>query len=218
MAWKCYGSKIELKLEKIHVYICIYMYIYIHVYILCKKLGLSLDLEKWSFCKKHIFSRNAHTTNMQKLKFQIILNYCLRMSVTIHTDLGDLKIELYCQQCPKTCENFLALCASGQYDGTTFHRNIPGFMVQGGDPSGSGKGGESIWGGCFEDEIHDNLRHNQRGVVSMANSGPNTNKVCLFFLISFFRDYFQNIFYSKVVFFIGQKINYSSKILQLFFG
>ena len=99
------------------------------------------------------------------------------MSVTMHTDLGDLKIELYCQQCPKTCENFLALCASGQYDGTTFHRNIPGFMVQGGDPTATGKGGQSIWGGTFEDEIHDNLRHNQRGVVSMANSGPNTNKV-----------------------------------------
>lgn len=102
-----------------------------------------------------------------------------RMSVTMHTDLGDLKLELYCQQCPKTCENFLALCASGQYDGTSFHRNIPGFMVQGGDTSGrgTGKGGESIWGGGFEDEIHDNLRHNQRGVLAMANSGPNTNKV-----------------------------------------
>ena len=80
------------------------------------------------------------------------------MALTMHTDLGDLKCELFCQQCPKTCENFLALAASAKYDGTTFHRNIPGFMVQGGDTEGTGKGGESIWGEPFEDEIHDNLR------------------------------------------------------------
>ena len=61
------------------------------------------------------------------------------MSVSLHTDLGDLKLELYCQKCPKTCENFLALCASGRYDNTIFHRNIPGFMVQGGDPTNTGK-------------------------------------------------------------------------------
>ena len=61
------------------------------------------------------------------------------MSVTLHTDLGDLKVELYVKQCPKTCENFLALAASGRYNGTQFHRNIPGFMVQGGDPTNSGK-------------------------------------------------------------------------------
>ena len=67
------------------------------------------------------------------------------MSVTLHTDLGDLKLELFCKLCPKTCENFLALVASGKYDGTVFHRNIPGFIVQGGDPTGTGKGGESIW-------------------------------------------------------------------------
>ena len=57
----------------------------------------------------------------------------------MHTDLGDIKVELYVQQCPKTCENFLALAASGRYNGTQFHRNIPGFMVQGGDPTNSGK-------------------------------------------------------------------------------
>ena len=113
------------------------------------------------------------------------------MSVTLHTDLGDLKLELFCKLCPKTCENFLALVASGKYDGTVFHRNIPGFIVQGGDPTGTGKGGESIWvrqrvsfcvlilnkGGPFEDEIDDNLRHSGRGILSMANSGANTNRV-----------------------------------------
>jgi len=98
------------------------------------------------------------------------------MSVTLHTDLGDIKLELYCQQCPKTCENFLALAASGRYNNTIFHRNIPGFMVQGGDPTNSGKGGMSIWGEPFEDEFQDSLTHNQRGILSMANGGPNTNK------------------------------------------
>ena len=97
------------------------------------------------------------------------------MSLTLHCDVGDLKIELNCEQCPKTCENFLALAASGYYNDCLFHRNIKGFMVQTGDPKGTGKGGESIWGGHFPDEISESLKHEARGVVSMANSGPNTN-------------------------------------------
>ena len=76
---------------------------------------------------------------------------------------------------PKTAENFLALCASDYYNGTTFHRNIAGFIVQGGDPTGKGKGGQSIYAGNFEDEIRPALRHNARGLVSMANRGKDTN-------------------------------------------
>ncbi|XP_055595605.1 peptidyl-prolyl cis-trans isomerase-like 3 [Uranotaenia lowii] len=97
------------------------------------------------------------------------------MSVTLHTDVGDIKLELFCEDCPKTCENFLALCASDYYNGSIFHRNIKGFIVQTGDPTGTGKGGQSIWGRKFEDEFKDNLRHNERGMLSMANNGPNTN-------------------------------------------
>ncbi|XP_077986700.1 peptidyl-prolyl cis-trans isomerase-like 3 [Glandiceps talaboti] len=97
------------------------------------------------------------------------------MSLTLHTDLGDIKMELFCDQVPRACENFLALCAAGYYDNCIFHRNIKGFMVQTGDPTGTGKGGRSIWGRKFEDEYVDSLKHNVRGVVSMANSGPNTN-------------------------------------------
>lgn len=100
------------------------------------------------------------------------------MSVTLHTNLGDLKIEVFCELVPKAAENFLALCASGQYNNTTFHRNIKGFMIQGGDPTGTGRGGKSIYPtpkGKFEDEIVPSLKHNTRGIVSMANSGPNTN-------------------------------------------
>ncbi|KAJ7650070.1 cyclophilin-type peptidyl-prolyl cis-trans isomerase [Roridomyces roridus] len=98
------------------------------------------------------------------------------MSVTLHTTLGDLKLEIFCEAVPKTAENFLALCASNYYDGCIFHRNIKGFMVQTGDPTGSGKGGQSLWGKPFPDEIRSTLKFNARGVVAMANGGPDTNK------------------------------------------
>ncbi|PAA84333.1 hypothetical protein BOX15_Mlig023450g1, partial [Macrostomum lignano] len=96
-------------------------------------------------------------------------------AVTLHTDLGDIKLELECELCPKTCENFLALCATDYYNGCVFHRNIRGFIVQTGDPSNTGKGGSSIWGEKFKDEFHESLRHSQRGTVSMANNGPDMN-------------------------------------------
>ncbi|CAJ1457566.1 unnamed protein product [Effrenium voratum] len=97
------------------------------------------------------------------------------MSLTIKTNLGPLKVELFCAQTPKTCKNFLALAASGYYDNTNFHRNIKGFMIQGGDPTGTGKGGQSIYGGYFEDEFVSTLKHERRGILSMVNTGPNTN-------------------------------------------
>eukprot|EP00699_Malawimonas_sp_californiana_P001137 EC714995.1.p1 GENE.EC714995.1~~EC714995.1.p1 ORF type:complete len:165 (+),score=13.92 EC714995.1:127-621(+) len=102
------------------------------------------------------------------------------MSVTLHTNLGDVKIELFCDQAPRACENFLALAASGKYTNTLFHRNIRKFMIQGGDPTGTGKGGTSVWGGPFADELNEVLKHDKRGVVSMANSGPNTNQAQFF--------------------------------------
>ncbi|XP_053521030.1 peptidyl-prolyl cis-trans isomerase-like 3 isoform X2 [Artibeus jamaicensis] len=80
------------------------------------------------------------------------------MSVTLHTDVGDIKIEIFCERTPKTCENFLALCASNYYNGCIFHRNIKGFMVQTGDPTGTGRGGNSIWGKKFEDEYSEYLK------------------------------------------------------------
>eukprot|EP00743_Colponemidia_sp_Colp-15_P003037 GILK01003283.1.p1 GENE.GILK01003283.1~~GILK01003283.1.p1 ORF type:complete len:178 (+),score=12.63 GILK01003283.1:44-535(+) len=97
------------------------------------------------------------------------------MSVTLHTTLGDIKIELHCDQVPRATENFLALCASNYYDNTLFHRNIKGFMIQGGDPTGTGRGGTSIWGRKFPDELVPELKHDKRGVVSMANNGPDSN-------------------------------------------
>lgn len=84
-------------------------------------------------------------------------------------------IELYYKHAPRTCYNLAALADSGYYNGTIFHRVVRDFMVQGGDPTGTGRGGESIYGGKFADEITPTLKHTGAGVVSMANAGPNTN-------------------------------------------
>ncbi|KAJ0040123.1 hypothetical protein Pint_27885 [Pistacia integerrima] len=102
--------------------------------------------------------------------------------VQLHTTHGDLNIELHCDIAPRTCENFITLCERGYYDGVAFHRNIRNFMIQGGDPTGTGKGGESIWGKPFKDEVNSKLLHSGRGVVSMANSGPHTNGSQFFIL------------------------------------
>ncbi|PVD31595.1 hypothetical protein C0Q70_07010 [Pomacea canaliculata] len=101
--------------------------------------------------------------------------------VRLVTNLGPLNVELHCDMVPRTCENFIKLCNSGYYDGTIFHRSIRNFIIQGGDPTGTGKGGESAWGEPFKDELKPNLTHAGRGVLSMANSGPNTNKSQFFF-------------------------------------
>lgn len=98
------------------------------------------------------------------------------MIVDIETTLGIISVELYFQHAPKTCANFLELARIGYYDGTIFHRIIRDFIIQGGDPTGTGKGGkDSIYGGLFEDEITSDLKHTGAGILSMANSGPNSN-------------------------------------------
>ncbi|XP_057481551.1 peptidyl-prolyl cis-trans isomerase CYP65-like isoform X1 [Actinidia eriantha] len=102
--------------------------------------------------------------------------------VQLHTTHGDLNIELHCDITPRACENFITLCERGYYNGVAFHRNIRNFMIQGGDPTGTGKGGESIWGKPFKDEVDSRLLHSGRGVVSMANSGPHTNGAQFFIL------------------------------------
>nr|WP_231089754.1 peptidylprolyl isomerase [Streptococcus gordonii] len=93
---------------------------------------------------------------------------------TIKTNLGDMKLVLFPEQAPKTVANFIALSKDGYYDGVIFHRIIQDFMIQGGDPTGTGMGGESIYGERFEDEFSPEL-YNIRGALSMANAGPNTN-------------------------------------------
>lgn len=92
----------------------------------------------------------------------------------MHTSMGDIKIKFFPEEAPKAVENFKTLAKEGYYDGITFHRVINDFMIQGGDPTGTGSGGESMYGEYFEDEFSPNL-YNFRGTLSMANAGPNTN-------------------------------------------
>jgi cyclophilin family peptidyl-prolyl cis-trans isomerase len=97
----------------------------------------------------------------------------------IETNHGTIRFELLEADAPKTTENFITLAEQGYYDGIIFHRVIDGFMIQGGDPTGTGAGGKSAWGGKFDDEINRSSSVYQRGykagTVAMANSGPNTN-------------------------------------------
>ncbi|XP_074094718.1 RING-type E3 ubiquitin-protein ligase PPIL2 [Cotesia typhae] len=95
--------------------------------------------------------------------------------VRLVTNFGTLNLELHCDIVPKTCENFLKHCQTGYYDNTKFHRSIRNFMIQGGDPTNTGNGGKSIWDAPFADEFKPNLTHQGRGILSMANSGPDTN-------------------------------------------
>lgn len=105
---------------------------------------------------------------------QLHLNKQTGTTATIKTNKGDITLQLFDKLAPKTVKNFVELAQDGYYDGVIFHRVIPNFMIQGGDPTGTGRGGKSIYGEQFEDEFSDQL-FNLRGALSMANAGPNTN-------------------------------------------
>lgn len=100
-------------------------------------------------------------------------------TAVVETNMGTIKFELLETESPKTTENFITLAQRGYYNGVVFHRVIRNFMIQGGDPTGTGRGGESAWGGRFDDEIDRSIpvyRNGYRaGIVAMANAGPNTN-------------------------------------------
>jgi cyclophilin family peptidyl-prolyl cis-trans isomerase len=93
----------------------------------------------------------------------------------IKTNMGNIEVELFKDKTPKTVENFVGLAEKGYYNGVIFHRVIDNFMIQGGDPTGTGRGGESLWGGKFNDEIVPSLTFDKPGYIAMANAGPNTN-------------------------------------------
>ena len=118
-------------------------------------------------------------TQFPQLSTEVAANEKL---VTMKTTMGDIKLKLFPDLAPKTVENFLGLAAKGYYDGIIFHRVIPDFMIQGGDPTGTGMGGESLWGEEFNDEFSKQA-FNLNGALSMANAGPNTN-VSQFFIVS----------------------------------
>ncbi|RKY41960.1 MAG: peptidylprolyl isomerase [Candidatus Makaraimicrobium thalassicum] len=95
--------------------------------------------------------------------------------VVLETNQGMIEIELMPEVAPKACENFTALVEKGYYDGMIFHRVIKNFMIQGGDPTGTGRGGASVWGKPFEDEVDPGVTFDRSGLLAMANAGPGTN-------------------------------------------
>ena len=122
---------------------------------------------------------------MKKI-FVVLLTLCLifgyggvfamdEQTVVLETNQGDIEIKLKVDVAPKACENFIKLAEKGYYNGLIFHRVIKGFMIQGGDPTGTGMGGQSIWGKAFEDEVSPIAKFDGPGILAMANSGPNTN-------------------------------------------
>eukprot|EP00045_Choanoeca_perplexa_P005261 m.44559 g.44559 ORF g.44559 m.44559 type:complete len:220 (-) comp13024_c0_seq4:629-1288(-) len=96
-------------------------------------------------------------------------------TVELNTSMGTIVVELYWKHAPNSCRNFAELARRGYYNGVVFHRIIKDFMAQTGDPTGTGRGGQSIYGEKFPDEIDASLKHTGAGILSMANSGPNTN-------------------------------------------
>ena len=115
---------------------------------------------------------------MNKFIFLIALTLSLFASnpqAIIHTNQGDITVELYPKIAPKAVENFIRLSKKGYYNNTIFHRVIKGFMIQGGDPTGTGRGGQSIWKKEFENEYAPNVIFDKPGILAMANRGPNTN-------------------------------------------
>lgn len=95
--------------------------------------------------------------------------------VVLQTTQGDITLKLFPDVAPRAVENFLGLVNKGYYDGIIFHRIIKDFMIQGGDPTGTGRGGESIWGQSFEDEVKPDVGFDKPGLLAMANAGPGTN-------------------------------------------
>lgn len=98
-----------------------------------------------------------------------------KKNVVLETNQGTIEIKLFCDIAPKACENFVGLIQKGYYNGIIFHRVIKNFMIQGGDPTGTGRGGESLWGKPFEDEVISGVTFDKQGLLAMANAGPNTN-------------------------------------------
>ncbi|MCF7908254.1 MAG: peptidylprolyl isomerase [Candidatus Omnitrophica bacterium] len=95
--------------------------------------------------------------------------------VVLETNQGNIELKLMPERAPKACENFIGLVEQGYYNGIIFHRVMADFMIQGGDPTGTGMGGRSIWGASFEDEFTPTLKFDKPGLLAMANSGPNSN-------------------------------------------
>ena len=137
-------------------------------------------MEPYSIGQEEDDSSNRDILNEKPVKEDILTaiegdtprtqNLC--ENATIHTTFGDVNVQLFPDKCPRAVENFCTHARRGYYNGHQFHRVIKSFMIQTGDPTGKGTGGESIWGGDFEDEFHPSLKHNLPYRLSYANAGP----------------------------------------------
>ena len=128
---------------------------------------------------------NAQDTDKMKSKDVQTKKEGKEMTVAvINTNMGKIEVELFADKTPKTVENFVGLTEKGYYKGVIFHRVIKDFMIQGGDPTGTGRGGESLWGKPFEDEIVPSLTFDKPGMLAMANAGPNTNRSQFFITVA----------------------------------
>ena len=129
--------------------------------------------------------KNGNGKGLQKVNFGELMNLKgnEKLYAIIQTNMGTIELQLLNKEAPKTVKNFVGLAVQGFYNGLIFHRVIKDYMIQGGDPSGTGNGGATIYGEPFEDEFLISLKHDLPGTLSMANSGPNTNKSQFFITV-----------------------------------
>ena len=133
---------------------------------------ISLIILVGMICSGCAVLKTAKKTDISK---EIKEGAVMESIVVFETNQGNIEFKLMPEIAPKTCENFVGLVDKGYYDGIVFHRVIKDFMVQGGDPTGTGMGGSSLWGKPFEDEVTEEVTFNKEGRLAMANAGPNTN-------------------------------------------
>jgi cyclophilin family peptidyl-prolyl cis-trans isomerase len=129
-----------------------------------------------SICYTSGATRLANPDEIREARWKTMKELKKKGYVQIQTNIGNINLEIHCDITPITAWNFITLCNRNYYDNTIFHRLIPNFMIQGGDPTGTGKGGQSAWLQSFKDEIDSRLSHDTRGILSMANSGPKSNR------------------------------------------
>jgi len=122
-----------------------------------------------------IFLLGLYTFSQPTFNQEVNAQMASDTTIVFETNQGNIEILLFPDVAPKTCENIVGLIDKGYYDDLIFHRVIKNFMIQGGDPTGTGRGGESLWGGKFEDEFSSEVEFDRKGLLAMANAGPNTN-------------------------------------------
>jgi peptidylprolyl isomerase len=153
----------------------------------------SADLKDYTEAKKKeyfkVLEQVYYYDKTQKViqdivKEAALKDYARDKFVTLETTQGTIELALFTTVAPKACENFMGLIDKKYYDGLLFHRIIKGFMIQGGDPTGTGTGGASIWGKPFEDEVNKDVQFEKGGILAMANSGPNTNNSQFFITLA----------------------------------